>query len=107
MINENNEPKGMKQVLIEHGLWRNGLNADCQLCKNKIEDMNWTNCCAQRIISLQPDFLSQKSMLEEVILEAGHRCIFYLKFHCKLNYIERYWGQRKDMPMKIVTILGR
>ncbi len=88
MVNENNEPKGMKQVLIERGLWRNGLNADCQLCKNKIEDMNQTNCCVRRIISLQPDFLSQKSALEEVILEARHRYIFYPKFHCELNYIE-------------------
>ena len=57
--------------------------------------MNRTNCCARRIISLQSDFLSQKSALEEVILEVGHRCIFYLKFHCKLNYIERYWGVAK------------
>ena len=46
MVNENNELKGMKQVLIERRLWRNGLNADCQLCKNKIEDMNRINCCA-------------------------------------------------------------
>ena len=88
MVNENNELKGIKQVLIERGLWRDGLNADCQLCKNKVEDMNRTNCCARRIISLQPDFLSQKSALEEVIMEAEHKCIFYLKFHCELNYIE-------------------
>ena len=44
MVNENGEPKGMKQVLIEWGLWRNGLNADCQLCKDKINDENWIEC---------------------------------------------------------------
>jgi len=88
MVNENNEPKGMKQVLIERGLWKDRLNADCQLCKDKVEDINRTDCCAQRIISLQPDFLLQKSALEEAILEAGHKCIFYPKFHCELNYIE-------------------
>ncbi len=29
MVNENEEPKEMKQVLIEQGLWKNSLNADC------------------------------------------------------------------------------
>lgn len=66
-----------------------------KLCKNKVDDINRTDCCARRIVSLQPDFLSQKSALEEVILEAGHKCIFYPKFHCELNYIERYWGAAK------------
>ena len=46
MVNENNEPKGMKQVLIERGLQKNGLNADCQLCKDKIDDENRVDCCA-------------------------------------------------------------
>ncbi|CAG8653158.1 9157_t:CDS:1, partial [Paraglomus occultum] len=95
MVNEKNEPKGMKQVLIERGLWKDGLSADCNLCKDKVDDINRTDCCARRIVSLQPDFLSQKSALEEVILEAGHKCIFYPKFHCELNYIERYWGAAK------------
>ncbi|GES93332.1 hypothetical protein RCL_jg21131.t1 [Rhizophagus clarus] len=95
MVNENGEPKGIKQVLIERGLWKNGLNADCQLCKDKVDDENRVDCCARWIISLQPDFLGQKSASEEVILEAGHKCIFYPKFHCELNYIERYWGAAK------------
>ncbi|CAB4417188.1 unnamed protein product [Rhizophagus irregularis] len=95
MVNENGEPKGMKQVLIERGLWKNGLNADCQLCKDKVDDITRIDCCARRIISLQPDFLAQKSALEEAILEAGHLCIFYPKFHCELNFIERYWGAAK------------
>ncbi|UZO29111.1 uncharacterized protein OCT59_022601 [Rhizophagus irregularis] len=108
MVNENGEPKGMKQVLIERGLWKNGLNADCQLCKDKVDDITRIDCCARRIISLQPDFLAQKSALEEAILEAGHLCIFYPKFHCELNFIERYFGgQRKDMLAKTVTIRGQ
>ena len=95
MVNENGEPKGMKQVLIERGLWKNELNADCQLYKDKIVDENRVDCCARQIISLQPDFLAQKSALEELILEAGHKCIFYPKFHCELNFIEQYWGAAK------------
>ena len=90
MVNENNELKEMKQVLIECKLWKDELNANCKLCKDKVNDINQMNCYARRIIALQLDFLLQKSALEEAILEAGHKCIFYLKFHCELNYIERY-----------------
>ncbi|GBB86520.1 hypothetical protein RclHR1_12950001 [Rhizophagus clarus] len=34
------KPKGMKQVLLERGKWKNGLRADCQLCKNGNKDPN-------------------------------------------------------------------
>ena len=68
MINDDGEPKGMKQILIECGLWRDGLSADCKLCKDKIHDiLTRTDCCARRIISLQPDFLAQKSALEKIL----------------------------------------
>ena len=90
MVNENNEPKGMRQVLIECGLWKDGLNADCKLCKDKIEDINQTDCCARRIIFLQPDFIGEQGLLEKIVEEAGHKIIFYPKFHCELNFIEMY-----------------
>ena len=32
-----NKPKGMRQVLIERGLWKEGLIGDCKLCKEKIK----------------------------------------------------------------------
>ena len=76
IVNENNELKGIKQVLIKRKLWKDGLNANCKLCKDKVDDINRTNCCARKIIALQLDFLLQKSALEEAILEAGHKCIF-------------------------------
>src|SRR6266576_3196339 len=38
---------------------------------------------------------SEKSMLETIILEAGHEVVFYPKFHCELNYIEYYWAALK------------
>ena len=55
----------MKQILIERGLWKNNLLADCQLCKGKTKviDVNRVDCYAHRILSLQPDFLEQKSQL--------------------------------------------
>jgi hypothetical protein len=92
-----NQPKSMKQILIERGLWRDGLLADCKLCKGKtkVVDANRIDCCARRILSLQPDFLAQKSQLQEEIEKHGHKCIFYPKYHCELNYIEMYWDAAK------------
>jgi hypothetical protein len=92
-----NQPKGMKHVLIERGLWRDDLLADCKLCKGKtkITDITRTECCARRILSLQSDFLAQKSRLQEEIEKCEQKCIFYPKYHCELNYIEMYWGAAK------------
>ena len=43
------------------------------------------------MLSQQPDFHAQKGQLEEEIKAADHHVIFYPKFHCELNFIERYW----------------
>ena len=43
----------------------------------------------------QPDFLNQKSLIQEVIEAAGHLCIVLPKFHCKLNFIEFFWDSVK------------
>ncbi|KIJ42839.1 hypothetical protein M422DRAFT_142584, partial [Sphaerobolus stellatus SS14] len=63
------QPKGMKQILLERGLYWTGLS-------------DATSCCAKRILELQPDFKEQKSLVQEVIEECGHICIFLPKFHC-------------------------
>ncbi|CAB4491800.1 unnamed protein product [Rhizophagus irregularis] len=86
---------GRKQPKMRNMVF--GLNNQYQsmLCKDKVDDITRIDCYARRIILLQPDFLAQKSALEEAILEAGHLCIFYPKFHCELNFIERYWGAAK------------
>ena len=52
-------------------------------------------CCVQQILELQPDFKEQCSLVQEVIEEAGHLCLFLPKFHCKLNFIEYFWGTVK------------
>ena len=46
-------------------------------------------------MSLEPDFLAQRGAITEVIEKAGHKCIFYPKFHCELNFIEMFWGAAK------------
>src|ERR1700720_3006644 len=87
------KPKGIKQVLLERGLWRQGLNLECK--KPKQCSVDSIDCCARRLLSQQPDFLEQKSSVQEVIEAAGHLCIFLPKFHCELNFIEFFWGAVK------------
>lgn len=88
------KPKGIKKVLEERGLWKEVLNLDCTKCKKK-EDSGRIDCCLRKIMASQPDFVAQKSAIVELIKGAGHICIFYPKFHCELNFIERYWGAAK------------
>jgi hypothetical protein len=54
-----------------------------------------TDCCCRRILFTQPDFASQKSMLEEHCEARGYEVIFFPKFHCELNCIEQSWGFAK------------
>jgi hypothetical protein len=82
--------KGMKAVLEERGLWKTGLLMECKTCEPMA-----MHCCAKHILDLQPDFVAQTSLVQEVIMMAGHLCIFLLKFHCELNFIEFFWGAVK------------
>jgi hypothetical protein len=41
-----------------------------------------------RLLSQQDDFVNQTSMVETLITEAGHECLFLPKFHCELNPIK-------------------
>jgi hypothetical protein len=41
------------------------------------------------------DFQDQKGRLQEEVENLGHRILFYIKFHCELNFIERYWYRTK------------
>lgn len=53
------------------------------------------DCCMTRVLSLQPDFVAEKPLLQLLIEQAGHKCLFLPKFHCELNPIEMVWGQTK------------
>ena len=65
-------------------------------CEEAVEDLDRpTDCCMQHVLSLQPDFQCEKPLLQLLIEKAGHKCLFLLKFHCKLNPIEMVWGQAK------------
>ena len=72
--------------------------------------------------SQQQDFRDQKGQLQEVIEAANHLIIFYPKFHCELNFIERFWcaakwyarenceysleGLRKIVPAALDSVFG-
>ena len=87
-----NQPKGMRQVLLERGLWVDKLQMKCHGEKCAPGSVN---CCAKRLLNLQPDFQEQCLLVQEVIEEGGHVCIFLPKFHCELNFIEYFWGAVK------------
>lgn len=91
-------PKGMFHIVKERGLLpdRPRCSGICQQCKsNTVKDPNVLDCCLTRILSMEPDFLAERSALEELFLKRGHLCQFLPKFHCELNPIEMVWGRSK------------
>jgi transposase len=86
-----NQPKGITAVLIERNLYQAWLRGKCE--KKCNQDV--VACCNKHIMKLQPDFLKQKSLVQETMEGLGHLCLFLPKFHCKLNFIEFFWGAVK------------
>jgi hypothetical protein len=96
------EPKGIEVVLRERGLWpRNGWRPDgfgkfLLRCPTADEREGCPpdsdgGCCARAMLAAQQDFREQKGQLEEELVAANQLCIFYPKFHCEMNFIERFW----------------
>lgn len=92
------KPKGLKQVLTERGLWRNRAPdgrtflLECPTSHNRPSCDPSLNgdCCARAVMSKQPDFQGQRGRLQEEVEATRNLVIFYPKFHCELNFIERY-----------------
>ena len=82
------QPKGVKQILWERGLWNEKLSLDGG--KDKIKSQS-----ARHLLSIQPDFMAQKSQLEELVLERGFSIDMTPKYHCELVALERRWGRSK------------
>ncbi|KAJ3739866.1 hypothetical protein DFH05DRAFT_1406293, partial [Lentinula detonsa] len=77
-------PKGLQSILEERGFNVKQMKAKCSpVCPFENE-----TCCMARLLSKQDDFVNQPSMLETLITDAGHYCIFLPKFHCELNPIK-------------------
>ena len=79
MVDDEDVPKGMRTVLQERGVDTTGMKA---------KDM-------RDILKTFPDFIGQKTILEDYNERQGHICILYPKFHCELSPIERVWCQAK------------
>ncbi|KAI9203394.1 uncharacterized protein BJ171DRAFT_583231 [Polychytrium aggregatum] len=47
------------------------------------------------LMKVQPDFQKQEPWIDETIHRRGHKVIFLPKFHCELNFIERFWCDAK------------
>ena len=85
MQNPDGVQKGIRTILKERGLWKDGM-----LLKD-----------AREILSDEQDFKSQKQWLVETIEEhQGCMVDFYPKFHCEFNFIEMYWGAAKHYARK-------
>jgi hypothetical protein len=52
-------------------------------------------CCMSRVLSLQEDFRNERPLIQTIIENAGHVCLFLPRFHCELNAIEMLWGYAK------------
>ena len=90
------KPKGIKRVLKERGLWpERGLVLECRTTHNQPGCDPEGGCCARRVLEAERDFQDQKGRLQEEVEALGHRVLFYPKFHCELNFIERYWCRAK------------
>src|SRR5258708_8484890 len=86
--------KGMEIIICERGLWPRHADLLAQ-CPKFHCPPGHADCCCWQILYLQPDFMSQKSQLQELVESRGHICDFYPKYHYKLNFIEQYWGAAK------------
>ena len=72
--------KGIKRILEERGLWPEG-----GLLRDE----------AAALLQSQPDFVAQRGWLRETVESAGHRIIFYPKYHPETNFIEMIWCYMK------------
>ncbi|KAL1744256.1 hypothetical protein HDZ31DRAFT_39074 [Schizophyllum fasciatum] len=89
--------KGMKCLLEERGLWRDGMKTQCQKKFTKCPDngkTGQTNCCCRHTLFNQPDFINIPTILQTTA-ETRRHCLVPSKFHCELNPIKMSWSYSK------------
>jgi hypothetical protein len=85
----------VEQILSERGCNVPGLRFRCPDKDKCIPPLEYLpsikqKCYLARILSNHEDFFQEKSQLEELITERGHKCVFFPKFHCEINPIKMY-----------------
>ena len=83
------------------------LNLICVSCREHTEkDDPSVTCCLYHVLSNEPDFKSQKSWSSETVEKyPGCQLIFYPKFQCELNFIERHGRKRIIAPHARTNIM--
>ena len=93
MHQEDGTFKGMAAILQERGINAAAIRVRCTGKKNGCNAKEF--CCCANILSNQPDFLAQRTALEEMCEGRGHICRMLPKFHCEINPIEQFWAWLK------------
>ncbi|CAG8484505.1 30080_t:CDS:2 [Gigaspora margarita] len=63
--------------------------------ENKFKFKDVPNCCTRYTLTIEPDFLEQKTLIAKTVEATRHIFELYPKFHCECNFIERFWGAAK------------
>ena len=84
-----------------------GLVATTCMSQTLPQYNNRTNCCWSKIMSCQSNFMSERPLLQTIIEDAGHVCLFLPKFHCELNPIKLFWSYIKDGELLQPTNFSR
>lgn len=79
LLDKHGEMRPMKSLLEERGLYQ--------------PDMDKAAMAA--VLAAQPDFIEQRTLVEELLEDLEHGCLFLPKCHCELNPIELVWSAAK------------
>jgi hypothetical protein len=90
-------PKGITHILRERGIRAMPSLGKCRKgCPDRPEDSKRPFCCKMQMLSHQPDFKEQRTMVDDIMNKnPGFKAIYYPKFHPELNFIEMFWGMVK------------
>ena len=100
--------RGVQTLAGSMAAWLQTGESEYQITCANIKSHSPTNdCCCAKLLSVQPDFAAECSALQHLVearvripgtamTAARHSCFFLPKFHCELNWIERYWGASKQ-----------